>query len=213
MVCAMLRPRSVRCMNRYQRLAARVHGLEAVCLECRGGGGRSLIVAATVAIVFLFASAPAAGQQATSQLWLVIFAPTQVYWPSDDPAWIAQPGEWYQVLRLETGWALAVWELDSSYGPVWIETTAGVQLSRVALGRQRLPRSAQRRAPQRHRCRLFPQHPFNRQCASRAMSTGTASPTVAAESARRASRGISVGTASLTAVAESARRPCPLAPH
>jgi hypothetical protein len=63
------------------------------------------------------------------QLWLVVFAPTQTYSVTNDPLWVALPGEWYRVVRQETGWALAIWELDPPEWSVWIPLD-GVQLTR-----------------------------------------------------------------------------------
>lgn len=39
---------------------------------------------------------------------------------ADELLWTAAPGEWYRVLHLEGGWALALWEEDSPEWAVWI---------------------------------------------------------------------------------------------
>jgi hypothetical protein len=57
----------------------------------------------------------------SGQLWLVIFAPVQTYSVDMSPLWVAMPGEWYQVLQREAGWALGRWEGDPPEFAVWIQ--------------------------------------------------------------------------------------------
>jgi hypothetical protein len=45
-----------------------------------------------------------------------------------DPLWVAQPDEWYYVLRTEDGWALVVWEGDSLSSSEWIQIDPRVEL-------------------------------------------------------------------------------------
>lgn len=53
-------------------------------------------------------------------LWLQIEQPTQALSVSGTPLWVASPGEWYFVVKQESGWALAVWEGDTPEWSVWI---------------------------------------------------------------------------------------------
>jgi uncharacterized repeat protein (TIGR01451 family) len=55
------------------------------------------------------------------QLWFVVFSPTQTYSASMEPLWVAMPGEWYQVLQREGGWALGRWEGDPPEFAVWVQ--------------------------------------------------------------------------------------------
>jgi hypothetical protein len=64
-------------------------------------------------------------------LWVQILAPTQTYSMTDEPAWIAQPGEWYRVISQDADWALAYWEGDSPEAAVWIQIDARAQLMRA----------------------------------------------------------------------------------
>jgi hypothetical protein len=64
-------------------------------------------------------------------LWLLILGPTQAYGQDDSPAWIAQPGEWYQVIQQDANWVLAFWEGDTPAGAVWIELDSRVDLQRT----------------------------------------------------------------------------------
>jgi photosystem II stability/assembly factor-like uncharacterized protein len=59
--------------------------------------------------------------------WLRVASPTQVYSVTDDPLWIAQPGESYRIRREEAGWALAVREDSGPEWSVWIPLDARVQ--------------------------------------------------------------------------------------
>jgi photosystem II stability/assembly factor-like uncharacterized protein len=59
--------------------------------------------------------------------WLRVVSPTQVFSVTDDPLWIAQPGESYRVRREEAGWALAVREDSGPEWSVWIPLDARVQ--------------------------------------------------------------------------------------
>jgi hypothetical protein len=52
---------------------------------------------------------------------LLIYEPTPVYSATMDPLWIAQPGEWYDVLSYGDGWALARREGDPPGSEVWIQ--------------------------------------------------------------------------------------------
>src|SRR5205814_4261747 len=56
----------------------------------------------------------------SGELWLQILAPTQTYSVDMDPLWVAAPGEWYIVTNQQDGWALAVWENDTTGWSVWI---------------------------------------------------------------------------------------------
>src|SRR6266542_1489224 len=62
------------------------------------------------------------------EVWMLVFEPTQTYWPSMEPAWTALHGEWYRVVKQEDNWALAYWEGDSPEFAVWIELTEAVAL-------------------------------------------------------------------------------------
>jgi hypothetical protein len=66
---------------------------------------------------------------APAVLWLQVVAPTQTYSTTDDPLWIAQPGEWYRVIDQDAGWALAVYETDPPDYVVWIQVDERVQLT------------------------------------------------------------------------------------
>ena len=63
-------------------------------------------------------------------LWALILAPTQTYAQDDSPAWIAAPGEWYQVIQQDGNWILAFWEGDTPAAAVWIQLDSRVQLQR-----------------------------------------------------------------------------------
>ena len=64
-----------------------------------------------------------------AELWLLVQSPTPALTLNDTLAWIARPGEWYQVYRVDSGWALARWELDPPTSLVWIQIDARVDLS------------------------------------------------------------------------------------
>jgi hypothetical protein len=66
---------------------------------------------------------------ASGQLWLVAFAPVQTYSMSMAPMWLTSPGEWYQVMRRESGWALGRWEGDPPGSTVWIPTERAVEFA------------------------------------------------------------------------------------
>jgi photosystem II stability/assembly factor-like uncharacterized protein len=59
--------------------------------------------------------------------WLRVESPTQVYSVTDDPLWIAQPGESYRIRRREGDWVLAVREDSGPYWSVWISLDARVR--------------------------------------------------------------------------------------
>jgi len=59
-------------------------------------------------------------QAQTGETWLQVLAPTDAYSLDMVPIWTAQPGEWYFVVRVEDGWALAIWEGDTTGWSVWI---------------------------------------------------------------------------------------------
>jgi N-acetylneuraminic acid mutarotase len=61
--------------------------------------------------------------------WLVVLAATPVYSVSDEPLWIAQPGERYRVVEIESDWALAVADGDSPAWSVWIQVDDRVALA------------------------------------------------------------------------------------
>jgi hypothetical protein len=61
---------------------------------------------------------PPVGQ--AGEVWLQIVAPTEVYSPDMEPMGTAEPGEWYLVTEMEDGWALTVWEGDTTASSVWI---------------------------------------------------------------------------------------------
>ena len=50
----------------------------------------------------------------------MIFSPTPVYSLTDEPLWIATPGDWYHITLIEGSWALARWENDPPEWLVWI---------------------------------------------------------------------------------------------
>jgi hypothetical protein len=66
-----------------------------------------------------------------SELWLLVLDATQTYTVTDEPAWIAQPGEWYRVIMQEADWALAHWEGDPPEVAVWIQLDGRVQLTQA----------------------------------------------------------------------------------
>jgi hypothetical protein len=70
-------------------------------------------------------------QAATGEMWLQILAPTQAYSVEMDPLWVATPGEWYIVTQTDGGWALAVWEGDTTGWSVWIEMDQRVSATMV----------------------------------------------------------------------------------
>ncbi len=72
---------------------------------------------------------PASTPAPPDQVWLLVVQPSQTYGLDDSPQWIAQPGEWYVVQRIEDGWALAYWEGDSPEWSVWIPVDERVELS------------------------------------------------------------------------------------
>lgn len=53
-------------------------------------------------------------------IWLMIEQPTQALSVTGAPLWVASPGEWYFVVKQESGWALAIWEGDTPEWSVWI---------------------------------------------------------------------------------------------
>jgi hypothetical protein len=63
------------------------------------------------------------------QIWLVVFSPTDAYTVTMDPAWVANPGEWYRVVSIEADWALAVWEGDPPDVQVWIQIDNRVEIT------------------------------------------------------------------------------------
>ena len=64
-------------------------------------------------------------------LWILVLAPTQTYGQDDSPAWIAQAGEWYQVIQQDGNWVLAFWEGDAPAAATWIELDGRVELQRT----------------------------------------------------------------------------------
>lgn len=48
-----------------------------------------------------------------------------------DPLWVATPGEWYIVTGTEAGWALGVWEADTTGWSIWMEMDGRVQAINV----------------------------------------------------------------------------------
>ncbi len=66
-----------------------------------------------------------------SALWVLILGATQAYGQDDSPAWIASPGEWYQVIQQDGNWVLAFWEGDTPASAVWIELDGRVNLQRT----------------------------------------------------------------------------------
>jgi len=62
----------------------------------------------------------------------VLSAPAQVYSPTMDFRRVAQAGERYHVIKWEAGWVLAVRDGDPLEEMVWIELTAGAQLTEGA---------------------------------------------------------------------------------
>jgi hypothetical protein len=70
---------------------------------------------------------PTAVPATAGTLWVQILQPTQVYSVTDDPLWIATPGELYWVSMETPGWLLVVWEGDSKAWSVWIADDGRVQ--------------------------------------------------------------------------------------
>jgi hypothetical protein len=60
-------------------------------------------------------------QAQVGEQWLQVLAPTQAYSIEMEPLWMAAPGEWYIVNTVEDGWALAVWEGDTTGWTVWMQ--------------------------------------------------------------------------------------------
>lgn len=100
----------------------------------------SLVLALVVLLALAppaVASAPARVPTAQAgQLWLLVLEPTAAFAPgADEPAWVAEPGEWYWVInrnaaRDRTGagvWALAAWEFDPPSAAVLIRLDERVQ--------------------------------------------------------------------------------------
>jgi plastocyanin len=54
------------------------------------------------------------------EVWILVLDDTPAFTLTDDFAWIALPGEWYQVVDVDSGWALARWEFDPPSSIVWI---------------------------------------------------------------------------------------------
>jgi len=79
---------------------------------------------------------PVAQPQPPDNIWARILFPVQAYSTSDAPLWIAQPGEFYWVMRQEGSWILAVWEGDTCVWAVWIRAD-GVEL--ITLNRRPPP--------------------------------------------------------------------------
>ncbi len=71
--------------------------------------------------------APTVVPPPTGTVWARILSPMQTYSTTDDPLWIAQPGELYWVMRQEGGWILGVWEGDTRAWAVWFRAD-GVDL-------------------------------------------------------------------------------------
>ena len=61
--------------------------------------------------------------------WIQVLDATQTYTDAGDPLWIADPGDWYRVLRRDAEWALAYAELDSPENAVWIVVDDRVRMS------------------------------------------------------------------------------------
>jgi hypothetical protein len=53
--------------------------------------------------------------------WVTIEGPVQTYWLDDREAWVAMPGERYEVLEMEGEWLMVRWEGDSPAFAVWME--------------------------------------------------------------------------------------------
>jgi len=70
-------------------------------------------------------------QAQTGETWLQVLSPTEAFSVDMDPLWIAQPGEWYFVVRTEGGWSLAIWEGDTSGWSVWIQMDTRVSAMNV----------------------------------------------------------------------------------
>ena len=62
----------------------------------------------------------AAVQAPTTEDWLVILLPTQVYSVDMEPLWMAEPGDWFRVTAVEDEFLLAFPE-DDDESPVWLE--------------------------------------------------------------------------------------------
>ena len=73
-------------------------------------------------------SVPPVVPQPAGAQWLHVLSPTQAFSVTMDPLWIAQPDEWYFVLREEDGWALTVWEGDPLDSTEWILIDPSVEL-------------------------------------------------------------------------------------
>jgi hypothetical protein len=70
----------------------------------------------------------ASHQPAVSERWVEVRQPTLAFGPDGRPAWVAAPGERYQVLHQESGWTLAIRQGDSPAQPVWLAQDARVRL-------------------------------------------------------------------------------------
>lgn len=62
------------------------------------------------------------------QVWLQVLETTPAVSNDGEVLWDAQPGEWYQVVMEEGGWALVIWEGDPPEFTEWIEVDSRVQL-------------------------------------------------------------------------------------
>jgi len=62
------------------------------------------------------------------EAWILVLDDTPAFTLTDDFAWIALPGEWYQVLDVDSGWALSRWEFDPPSSVVWIQVDDRIDL-------------------------------------------------------------------------------------
>jgi len=61
--------------------------------------------------------------------WLTVDAPTQTYWLDDSKAWIAEPGERYDVLQEENGWVFVHYQGDPPDTVVWMNREPWVRIT------------------------------------------------------------------------------------
>lgn len=113
-----------------------VKPLGPLCMRARYPLVLALVVLLALAPPAVASEAARAPTAQAGELWLLVLEPTAAFAPgADEPAWVAEPGEWYWVInriaaRDSTGtgvWALAAWEFDPPSAAVLIRLDERVQ--------------------------------------------------------------------------------------
>jgi hypothetical protein len=77
----------------------------------------------------IFFAATTSSAEPLPDRWLTMQQPTQVYTPEDQEAWVAQPGEVYQVILEQDGWVLVVREGEPPANLMWMHLDPWVSVT------------------------------------------------------------------------------------